>query len=494
MAPENTALLPADVDPEALAALQNLEERRKAARRKRIIKILVICGIVVLLLGGMVVSCVGAGIAALQKESAPETAVVVRKNLTSTVQATGALKPGAEVAVTPEVSGIIQDVMVTEGQHVEAGDVLFTLRNSELERSMSDAEAALDRARRGVSDAEAGVSSAWDSYNSAVDAYNEQVDNANAALEKAAKKAEEAYDKAYDKAIAAIPKTATKEERKKLEAEAKKTAQAAYDAVYAEAKAQVPGPFDDSGYIAAVDTAESAVSTANDAVAEAQRAYDFAAEEAAKRTVKAAVAGTVLDLQATPGAAVGGATGGTSTAKSGTLAKIVDLSALAVDVEVNEVDISDVVVGQPAQLTFTAVPDLQLEGKVSYVASVSTSASGDAGATGGGGGVVTFKVTVTVDSPDERLKPGMTASVKILTKDVPNCLVIPASAVTEEDGATSVLVVTDEEKMATEPRAVVVSDSTNREVAIASGLEEGEVVVADSASPADESSSSASVS
>ena len=485
------ALAPQEIDPEALEALQKLEERRKAQRRKRIIKILIIVGIVVLLLVGMVASCTVAGLAALKQATAPQTAVVTRETLEASVQATGEIKPGTEVAVTPEVSGIIQDVMVTEGQHVEAGDVLFTLRNAELERSLSDAQAALDKARRGVSDAQNSVSSAWDSYNSAVDSYNDQVDRANAALDEADDKAKAAYDKTYDKAIAAIPKTATKEERKKLEADAEDAAQAAYDAVIAEANAQVPGAFDDSVYRASVDAAESTVDAANDAVADAQRAYDYAAEEAAKRTVRASVAGTVLDLQATPGAAVGGATGGTSTAKSGALAKIDDLSALAVNVEVNEVDVSSVVVGQSAELTFPAIPDLQLPGRVSSVASVSSSSSGESATTGGGGGgVVTFKVSVVIDTPDERLKPGMTASVKILTKSIPNALVVPSAAVTEEGGVSTVHVVTDEKTMATEEREVTVADRTTREFAIADGLEEGETVLIDSGTNLGSSSSS----
>ena len=103
---------------------------------------------------------------------------------------------------------------------------------------------------------------------------------------------------------------------------------------------------------------------------------------------------------------------------------------------------------------------------------------------------MTFKVSVVIDTPDERLKPGMTASVKILTKSIPNALVVPSAAVTEEGGVSTVHVVTDEKTMATEEREVTVADRTTREFAIADGLEEGETVLIDSGTNLGSSSSS----
>jgi HlyD family secretion protein len=75
----------------------------------------------------------------------------------------------------------------------------------------------------------------------------------------------------------------------------------------------------------------------------------------------------------------------------------------------------------------------------------------------------------------------MSASLKILTKDVPNVLIVPSSAIVEEDGATYVDVAKDESATNTERRAVVVSDRTSTEAAIQSGVEEGEVVLVSSA-------------
>ncbi len=463
------------VDPEALAAMKNLEERRKRKRRKRIIIIVVVCLAALLLaIIGLVTCAARSVMETVQSEM--QTAVVTRSELSPAVQATGNVKPGSRVAITPEVAGIVQDVRVVEGQHVEAGDVLFTLKNTELEKSVADARSALDKAHQALNHAQASVDAAWTSYNDAVDAYNRSIETMEDAEARAEADANRAYSAAYDKAIDAIPKSATKAERKQLVEEAKQLAQMAYNEAYAAAGVVDPGSFDHSTYTSAIDTANSAVVEAEGGVSDAQRSYNYAVEEADKRTVRAPVAGTLLALSVVPGSAVGGAAGGTSTAGD-TLAEIGNLASLSIDIEVNEIDVSNVTVGQRAQVSFTAVPDLQLEGSVTSVASVASGSGGDANAATGSTGVVTYKATVAIDHPDERLKPGMSASVKIATSDAPSVLVVPAEALIEDGASAYVLVVRDGNNLDMEQREVVVGERSGSQVAIDEGLEEGETVV-----------------
>lgn len=375
---------------------------------------------------------------------------------------------------------------------------MFVLKNTELERSLAEAEAAVGKARGAVSSAQDEVNKARESYERAVGDYNAAVAAHNEAVEWARAAGQQAYQSAYDTAIAAIPSTASESERARLTEEAKATAQTAYNLAYDAVDTIDPGSFDHAIYTAATDAAQASVNSANEALADAQRAYDYAKTEADKREVKAPASGTVLSLSAETGASVGGATGGTSTA-SGPLAQIADLSSLCVDVEVNEMDVSSIKVGQSAKATFTAFPDLELDARIASIASVSTrsESEGSAGASAGRSGVVTFAVKTVIDKPDARLKPGMSASLRILTKDVPNVLVVPTSALVEEDGATYVYVATDEQATSTERRDVVVSDRTGVEAAIQSGLEEGEVVLVsssdDASSPSADSSAAASV-
>lgn len=434
-----------DEDAETLAALKNLEERRKKNRRKRTIKIIVACGIVAALILFFVVGSL-MGNKTSEGDITLQTDVAIRKDLTASVQGTGTCKPGSYVAVTPEVSGIIQDVLVAEGQHAEAGDTLFTLRNTELEKSVTDAQKALDRAQRALSEAQSDAADAQNAYDDAINTYNDAVDEYNELLDE-------------------DPEAASLID---------------------------PGEFDHSVYTTAIKSTQSAVESAQDALDSAQTSYNYAVEEADKRTVKAPAAGSVLDLKAVSGAAVGGAKGGTTTTTSEVLAQIADLSSLSINVEVNEMDISSVQVGQKAYVTFAAVSGLELEGEVTSVASVATGS--EASASGGStGGVVTFKATVVIRQPDPRLKPGMSASVRIVTNEVTDALVIPSSAVIDDRTSAYVLVVTDANTQETEMREVVVGSRTTSEVAIESGLEEGDIVVIDSLAGGGSSSSSSTL-
>ncbi len=101
-----------------------------------------------------------------------------------------------------------------------------------------------------------------------------------------------------------------------------------------------------------------------------------------------------------------------------------DTSQLLVDVEISEVDINAIEVGQPASLTFDAILDKTYNGEVEEVSRVGTSSSG----------VVNFTVKVKLTDADENVKPGMTSAVTITTKQLEDVLLIPNRAVRLVDG------------------------------------------------------------
>ena len=90
---------------------------------------------------------------------------------------------------------------------------------------------------------------------------------------------------------------------------------------------------------------------------------------------------------------------------------------------------------------------------------------------------MTFRVDLVITHPDERLKPGMTAKVEILTQDYPNVLVVPPSALIEEDDGTYVDLVLDEETYETEHRKVKVGAQNSSQAIIKKGLKEDDVVL-----------------
>lgn len=184
---------PADEEQEALAALKALEERRAARRRSVLIKAGAAAGALALVVGGFFFAR-----SALNKpktNSPYEFAEVTRDDFKVSVQGSGALQPYAQVVVTPEVDGIIDTVNVSEGQQVKAGDVLFTLRNSEIDKSIADAEEAYSKAQAEVSKAYEALSKAEGERDTA----KAKHDSAQAAADSARAQAQAAYDAAFNK-------------------------------------------------------------------------------------------------------------------------------------------------------------------------------------------------------------------------------------------------------------------------------------------------------
>lgn len=247
---------------------------------------------------------------------------------------------------------------------------------------------------------------------------------------------------------------------------------AAADAAAQAAAAVIPitavPPFSEQSAQAQLDGAQASVTAASNAVDAAQKAYDQAVEEANKRTVKSPIAGTVVSVGAVAGQAVGSGASGT-----GSLVKIADISKMEVMVQVNEIDISNIKAGQAATCTFSALPGVELKGVVTSVASTST--SGGEGSFGGG--VVTYAVTIRIDKPGTKVKPGMTANVNIKTQDAPDVLVIPVMALEEVGGHSYVYVVVDQETYATEQREVTLGARSTTDVVVTSGLSEGEIIL-----------------
>jgi len=95
-----------------------------------------------------------------------------------------------------------------------------------------------------------------------------------------------------------------------------------------------------------------------------------------------------------------------------------DLTQMQVDTNVSEADIGRVAAGQAARFTVTAFPDREFSGTVQQVRQAPQSVQN----------VVTYDVVVAVSNPDLVLKPGMTASMRIVTHRVDDVLRVPDQA------------------------------------------------------------------
>jgi HlyD family secretion protein len=111
------------------------------------------------------------------------------------------------------------------------------------------------------------------------------------------------------------------------------------------------------------------------------------------------------------------------------LLTIADMSALQAEVEVDETDIPQVVLGQPAKVTIDAVPDRTFKGHVTEIgnspiqATSQTQANQQRQAT-------TFKVVVTIDEDVPDVRPGFTCTAEITTATRSNVVAVPIQALT----------------------------------------------------------------
>ena len=146
---------------------------------------------------------------------------------------------------------------------------------------------------------------------------------------------------------------------------------------------------------------------------------------------------------------------------------ILNEDAYHITVQVDEIDIDRVEVGQPAAITLDALPDAPLTGTVSEIAPTSTSTTG----------VVTYLVTINIADDAANLRPGMSASAAITVDEIDAVLVVPNWAVrlNRETGEAFVLVRRADGTV----EEVVVETGLRNESAseVLSGLNEGDVVV-----------------
>ena len=215
--------------------------------------------------------------------------------------------------------------------------------------------------------------------------------------------------------------------------------------------------------ISAASADTNAVSAAQRSLASAQANLDQANAKAAGRTVTAPSSGSIVELNAKVGATVtGGMIMGESDSSGGKQCmQIADLSKMKVTVQVGEKDIAKIAVGQNANVTYPAFPDIVSQGTVTAIASVANSDSNY------GGGSVTFNVDILIEAPDARLKPGMTAEVSVVTERLDDVVMVPTMALMTEDGEHYyVNVATDDEGKQTRRVKVTVVTQNDDEAVV----------------------------
>lgn len=170
-----------------------------------------------------------------------------------------------------------------------------------------------------------------------------------------------------------------------------------------------------------LSNARAAVASAEEGVRQASASLTQAEEDLSRTTIVSPIDGKVVQLNAHEGEVV---VSGTMNVPGSVIAVIADLSAILVNAQVGETEVVGIKSGQPVKVKVDAVGDKEYKGRVVEIGSSATISQQ-------GTGLRYFDVKVAIDDPDDRLRPGMTAQVAIVTSASDNTLAVPIQAVVE---------------------------------------------------------------
>ena len=168
--------------------------------------------------------------------------------------------------------------------------------------------------------------------------------------------------------------------------------------------------------------ADAGFQSSEEGVRQAQALLQQARTDLDRTTIVSPIDGKAVQLNAHEGEVV---VTGTMNNAASVIAVIADLSEILVEAEVGETEVTGIGLNQKAKVHVDAVSDKEYNG---HVAEIGSSA---AVRQTGGTGLRYFKVKVTIDDPDQRLKPGMTSQVSITTTTAPSTLSVPIQSVVE---------------------------------------------------------------
>jgi len=317
---------------------------------------------------------------------------VARRTLVERVSASGKIQPEIEVKITAEVNGQITLLPVKEGDVVNKGDLLVQLNPDIYDAAVLRAEAALNTARSNLASAKAQVTQA----------------EAN----------QYAATKAFERAETLLGN--------------KVISQAEFDqteASYLSAQANLT-------------SAQQSVQSAEYAIRSGEASLQEARDNLGRTTLRAPQGGVVTALSKEVGESVQG-NGFTA---GEVVMNVSDLSAMEVNVEVNESDIVRIQLGDRAEIEVDAYLGQTFGGMVTEIGNTAL----NAGANGFSMDQVTnFSVKIRLDpasyvhltegQPEHYtpFRPGMSATVDILTHQVDDAMSVPIQAVTTREAVTT---------------------------------------------------------
>jgi len=374
--------------------------------------------------------------------------------------ANGYVVAAKRAALSADTPGRVVELNVVEGSFVREGDVVARLFSEEFEAALSSAEASVSAARAGVVRADAEVRAAErenERRRAEVEAARARIESARADLDLARKELGRQRD-LVEKGVASVSMLDTAvaaEERWRAMLAAERGGLAATEAALSEGEARL-----------ALAQASRVEAEAQVAVAEAVR--DQARATLEKTNVRAPFDGVVVLKDAEVGEVVSPNSQGANS--RGSVATLVDLASLEVQIDLPETLLPQVSVDAPARIFLDAFPDRPYTGRILRIWPTANRQK------------ATIELRVGFDAPDERLRPDLGARVVFGeekepvadSETLPDRVVIPVSAVVRIDGTDGVFVL---ERDVVRWRPLVPGGERAGRIVVEEGLAGGERIV-----------------
>jgi HlyD family secretion protein len=327
---------------------------------------------------------------------------VQKRTITEIVNASGKIYPEDEVKVSPDISGVITELLVKEGDTVKRGQLLvridpdvYTIQRSQAASGVSQSQAQVASVQAQVSNAQA-----------ALDALDAQMEQAKRAYDRSKKLFD---DKVISRSEMDVAETTLK------------SANANY-------KAATQG----------ILSSKANVQSARASVQTAQASLQRANKDLSRTAITAPRDGVVSLLNVKKGESVSG----NSFTVGTEILRIADMSKIEIRVDVGENDIPKVKLGDSAVVEVDAYSDRKFKGIVTQIASSNNGAASQNALSNTTSDVTQYKVYIRIlaESYMDLLgkgtfpfRPGMSANADIQTKTHTNVLSVPINAVTTRD-------------------------------------------------------------
>ena len=408
-------------------------ELRTALRRPSVptAVLLVLCGIAV----GVAVGVIGPASA----EQAPATTVTAgRGTVQKTVTGSGSLEASSTANLNFQTSGTISRVYVHAGEHVQKGQLLATLDDTDARASVSEAQANLDSAQAALHSAKVGSTSTTQSTSSAPTTGTAAASGTGGSGSSETPAAKAANIASAEASLESAQVTVHNAESTLEQTELRATMDGLVASVSGEAGQAVTAGTN-------LDTSSSGSGSSG-------------ATGGTSGTSGANASGTGGGSSTSTSS--GSASSSSSSSSTSAVAVLENLDQMKLSVDFSEADIADIKVGKPASVTVSALGDRQFAARVTQIGLVSSTSNG----------VVSYPVTLVLTQDSSQLKPGMTGSAKIVVAQADGVIAIPSSALT----GNSVKVEQNGESVTKQVTTGLAGDSTTE---ITSGLNVGDKVV-----------------